>query len=53
MVLFWYCFRDKMVLERRGDEMDYFLLDLGCYVNGITVINEVNTPVRTGLPEAP
>jgi hypothetical protein len=31
-----------MVLERRGDEMNYFLFNLGCRVNGVAGINEVN-----------
>jgi hypothetical protein len=32
----------KMVLELMGSQMDHFSFNLGCRVNGIAGINEVN-----------
>ena len=31
-----------MVLEQRGDEINYFLFNSGCRVNGLAGSNDVN-----------
>jgi hypothetical protein len=40
-----------MVLERKGNETNYFSFNLGCRVNGIVGINEVNALIDMGLPK--
>jgi hypothetical protein len=46
MVLFQYCFAEKIVLEQRDNEMDYFLFNM------VRLLEMSSYSPRLGMPQA-